>query len=342
METLELLAVGLGLATLAGINLYLTVFLTGLAVRFDWLALADKYQTLDVLADPAVLWVSGILFFLEFFADKVPWVDTLWDSVHTLIRPVGAALVAITVLGESSPAFEVIVGLLGGGMALTAHAAKAGTRMVANLSPEPFSNIGLSLGEDAVVIGGLALVATHPLIAGALAVVAVAVALWLLPGLIRSARATFWFVAKRIQSVMGKKNPGRDEERLPAALKQLVMAWHATEAKVDEALPCVIGRGPGLKRNQFAWAFLTESGEGRRFDLVLRAGDDAQGVEIPHEGSLISVRKGWISDALWVEDPVDRRVVRVLRFDRTRRDDLARLATKLGRRESANLAVPVS
>lgn len=338
METLELLAVGLGLATLAGVNLYLTVFVTGLAVRFDWLALSDKYQSLEILADPAILWVSGILFFLEFFADKVPWVDTLWDSVHTVIRPVGAALLAITVLGEASPVFDVVVGLLGGGMALTAHAAKAGTRMVANLSPEPFSNIGLSLGEDAVVLGGLTLIALQPLVAGAVAVVAVGFALWILPGLFRSARATVWFLAKRFQFLLGKRNSGGESERLPGALRDLVRTWHTAEVKVDEALPCVVGRGPGLKRNHFAWVFLTSSADGDRLDVVFRSGGDAQGVEIPHVGSLITLREGWIADQLWVEDPADRRVVRVLRFDRTRRADLARLVGKLGQPRATMLA----
>src|SRR5262249_40443957 len=148
VEKLNLLAVALGLAALAGINLYLTIFATGLAIHFHWITLALAYQSLEVLGHPAVITVAGILYFLEFFADKVPWVDSAWDTVHTVIRPIGGALLAIQVLGHPSPAYTVIVALLAGGTSLAAHTAKAATRLASNASPEPFSNIGLSLGED--------------------------------------------------------------------------------------------------------------------------------------------------------------------------------------------------
>ena len=165
MERLDLLAVALGLAALAGINLYLTVFATGLAIHFHWITLAPQYQSLEVLGNPWIITVAGVLYFLEFFADKIPWVDSIWDAVHTVIRPIGGALLAIQVLGHPSPAFTVIVALLAGGTSLVAHTAKAATRLVSNTSPEPFSNIGLSLGEDAAVLGGLALIHFNPVLA---------------------------------------------------------------------------------------------------------------------------------------------------------------------------------
>src|ERR1700719_4812436 len=112
MNRLDLLAAALGLAALAGINLYLTVFATGLAIHFHWIVLAPAYQSLDVLGHPAIIIVSGVLYFLEFFADKIPWVDSIWDAVHTVIRPIGGAVLAIQVLGPPSPAFTVIVALL--------------------------------------------------------------------------------------------------------------------------------------------------------------------------------------------------------------------------------------
>ena len=100
MEALRTLGIALGLASLAGINLYLTVFVTGLAVQQHWIILGPEYQALSVLAHPAVIVISGIMFVLQFFADKVPWVDSLWDAVHTVIRPIGGALLAIQVLGK--------------------------------------------------------------------------------------------------------------------------------------------------------------------------------------------------------------------------------------------------
>src|SRR5438045_2497419 len=165
MEKLDLLAVGLGLAALAGINLYLTVFATGLAIHYHWITLAPAYQSLEVLGHPAVIIIAGVLYLVEFFADKIPWLDSAWDAIHTVIRPIGGALLAIQVLGHPSPAFTVIVALLAGGTSLLAHTAKAATRLAANTSPEPLTNIGLSLGEDAAVLGGLTLVNLSPLLA---------------------------------------------------------------------------------------------------------------------------------------------------------------------------------
>ncbi|MBV9010215.1 MAG: DUF4126 domain-containing protein [Verrucomicrobia bacterium] len=165
MERLNLLSAALGVAALAGLNLYLTVFATGLAIHFGWIALGPQYQSLAVLGDPFVLWISGVLFTLEFFADKIPFVDSAWDAVHTVIRPIGAALLAVQVLGHPSPTLTVVVALLAGTTALAAHTAKASTRLAANASPEPFSNIGLSLGQDAAIVGGLALIFHYPLLA---------------------------------------------------------------------------------------------------------------------------------------------------------------------------------
>src|SRR3954468_6842946 len=165
MQRLDLLSVALGLAALAGVNLYLTVFATGLAIHFHWITLAPQYQSLEVLGNSWIISIAGVLYLLEFFADKIPWVDSIWDAVHTLIRPIGGALLAIQVLGHPSPAFTVIVALLAGGTSLITHTAKSGTRLASNASPEPFSNIALSVGEDIAVVGGLALIHYNPLLA---------------------------------------------------------------------------------------------------------------------------------------------------------------------------------
>jgi hypothetical protein len=165
METLSLLGVALGFATLSGINLYLTTFLAGMAIRFNWLDLAEKYESLAILANPWIIGVAGALFLLEFFADKIPWLDSSWDAVHTFIRPVGGTLLALAALGEMDPAIAVIAGLLSGGTTLITHATKASSRLLINMSPEPVSNVVASLGEDGVVIAGLGLMVFAPVAA---------------------------------------------------------------------------------------------------------------------------------------------------------------------------------
>ena len=190
MERIDLLAVALGLATLAGVNLYLTVFATGLAIHFHWITLAARYQSLEVLGNPWIIGISGVLYLLEFFADKIPWVDSVWDAVHTVIRPIGGALLAIQVLGHPSPAFTVIVALLAGGTSLLAHTAKAATRLASNTSPEPLTNIGLSLGEDAAVLGGLTLMHFHPLLALIIFLICI---------------GAFWYFARKILRSIKRK-----------------------------------------------------------------------------------------------------------------------------------------
>lgn len=180
MDILEQLSVALGFATLAGLNLYLTVFLTGLAIRLDWVVLSEKFENLSVLGSDAVLLASGLFFALEFFSDKIPWVDSLWDAVHTLIRPVGGGLLAIAALGTTDPAFEVIIGLLAGGTTLVTHSFKAGTRVLANTSPEPVSNMALSTTEDVAVVGGLSLMAVHPVLAALVFVAFLVLAVYVL------------------------------------------------------------------------------------------------------------------------------------------------------------------
>lgn len=140
----------MGFALTSGVNLYATVAILGLAARYHWVALPPQY---DAFANPWVIGAAVTLYLVEFVADKIPWVDSLWDSVHTVIRPVGGALVAVTTLGEQTPTLEAMVALLGGTIAAGSHLTKASTRVAANASPEPFSNWVLSLLEDLFVVG---------------------------------------------------------------------------------------------------------------------------------------------------------------------------------------------
>lgn len=162
MEVLATLGRTLGFSMAAGVNLYATVAILGLASRYQWVQLPEQFKVFD---NPWIIGLAGVLYAIEFVADKVPWVDSVWDSVHTLIRPVGGALIAITSLGEASPALTGVIALLGGTVAAGSHATKATTRIAANTSPEPFSNWFLSLAGDAFVIGLSFITLKYPLIA---------------------------------------------------------------------------------------------------------------------------------------------------------------------------------
>jgi hypothetical protein len=183
MTVIDQLGVALGLATLAGLNLYLTVLVAGLAVRFHWIELSGTYENIAVLGNPWILGVAAALFLLEFFADKIPWLDSAWDMVHTLIRPAGAILLALAVLGDLDPAAAVIAGLLAGTASLSTHGTKAGLRAFLNLSPEPVSNSVASVTEDGLVLGGLGLTGLAPAVAlfvfTAVVTFCAALAIWL-------------------------------------------------------------------------------------------------------------------------------------------------------------------
>ena len=169
LDTTHLLALAAALGWASGLRLYAVLFLTGLA---GWLGWVDLPSGLRLLQNPLMLGASGLLLAVEFFADKIPGVDTLWDAVHTLIRiPAGAAL-AGAVFGGDQATWTAIAALLGGALAATSHVAKATTRAAVNTSPEPFSNLALSLLGDAAVPTALWLATAHPVIA--LVVIAIA------------------------------------------------------------------------------------------------------------------------------------------------------------------------
>jgi Domain of unknown function (DUF4126) len=191
MGVVELLGVAASVSLLAGWRMYLCVFGTGLAMRYGLVGTPEHLQSLAVLANPWVLGASGIGLVAEFFADKVAWLDSLWDSVHTAIRPIGGALLAMAIVDPSDPKWQVISLLLGGGAALMSHGAKAGSRAVVNASPEPFSNIAVSAGED-VTTGGLLFLALHnPAAAVVVAILLSGVAIFLLMTVRRMLRKLF-------------------------------------------------------------------------------------------------------------------------------------------------------
>jgi hypothetical protein len=251
VQQLNLLAVALGLAALAGVNLYLTVFATGLAIHFHWIALAPQYQSLEVLGNPWIISIAGVLYFLEFFADKIPWVDSIWDAVHTVIRPIGGALLAIQVLGHPSPVFMVVVALLAGGTSLIAHTAKAATRLASNASPEPLSNIGLSLGEDAAVLGGLALVHFDPLLALIVFLIGISAFLYFAPKILRAMKAKIWLAWKKLNGPAEHNVPVHLPVTLPTRLASVFDHENVLTETIAWTARCISGRGRRIPANRF-------------------------------------------------------------------------------------------
>ncbi len=176
----------MGFSFAAGINLYATVAILGLASRFDWVSLPSQFRLFD---NDLVIAAALVLYVIEFVADKIPWVDSMWDAVHTAIRPVGGAFIAVTTLGDASPAVQGLVALLGGTLAAGSHFTKAGTRAVANASPEPFSNWILSITEDIFVVGLGMLALNYPLVAAAVVAVCVVLMVIFAAWIVRAVRA---------------------------------------------------------------------------------------------------------------------------------------------------------
>jgi len=156
------------LAFASGLNVYATVAVLGLCEHFHLVDLPPQFRAFD---HPAIIGIALAMYLVEFVADKIPWFDSVWDAVHTVVRPIGGALVAVNAMGHASPVMTALAALLGGSIAMTTHVTKAGTRAAVNTSPEPFSNWVLSLSEDAVAIGLSYFALQHPYAAAIVAIV---------------------------------------------------------------------------------------------------------------------------------------------------------------------------
>ena len=177
---LEVLGLAASISLLSGWRLYLTLLATGLAMRFHALPLPEHLASLAVLANPWVMGTSAFAALCEFLADKIAWLDSVWDTVHTLIRPIGGAMLTLAIVDPADPATQAVAFILGGGGALLAHGGKAGARAVVNTSPEPVSNIVVSSTEDVASAGLLYLVYANPVAAGIVALVLAILAIALL------------------------------------------------------------------------------------------------------------------------------------------------------------------
>jgi len=258
MEILQTLGVALGLASLAGLNLYLTVFVTGLSIQQHWIDVSNTYPDLAILGHPAIVAVAGTLFCLQFFADKVPWVDSLWDAVHTVIRPVGGAFLAIRVLGNPDPVFDVIVALLAGSATMMTHGLKAGTRLVANHSPEPFSNIALSLTEDAGVLGGLAIIKYDPTLAFVLFLLLNIAIAWFAPKLFRALKVHAFLIWRKAAAPAVDQWETELSKDLPHELEIAFHRLNRSGNGILWAVPCISASARRIPGNLFGRLVATE------------------------------------------------------------------------------------
>ena len=179
MGPVELISLAASTSLLAGWRLYLVTLVTGIAMHFGWIALPEELHALAILANPWVIGAAAIGTLAEFFADKVQFVDSAWDTVHSVIRPLGGALLALAIVDSGNPTWQVLSFLLGGGAALIAHTGKAGARALVNASPEPYSNIAVSTGEDVVTTGLMAMAIASPVLAAIVAGFIVLGSAWL-------------------------------------------------------------------------------------------------------------------------------------------------------------------
>lgn len=200
MTIMEIIGIAGSVSLLAGWRLYLCAFATGLAMRLDALPIPEHLASLGVLENPWVMGIAAVGALAEFFADKVMWLDSAWDTVHTLVRPIGGALLALAIVDPSDPTMQVIAFMLGGGASLASHAGKAGARGVVNTSPEPVSNVAVSTVEDVATAGLLYTTYEYPWVAGAIALFLFA----LVAGLLLTAR-------RMIKKLVGAVSGGADE-----------------------------------------------------------------------------------------------------------------------------------
>jgi len=210
MDTVQIIALTMGVAWASGINLYAAIFMLGFLGSTGHIMLPPD---LEVLTDPLVMSAAGVMYCVEFFADKTPGVDSLWDSVHTFIRIPAGAILAMGAVGETSPAIELVAFLVGGTLAASTHATKTGSRILINTSPEPVSNWAASLTEDLAVIAGLWAALYHPWVFLLALLIFIILMIWMLPRLWLGIKRVFGYVRDVFR---GKYKPEPPVTNIPA------------------------------------------------------------------------------------------------------------------------------
>ncbi len=343
MEVLQKLGTALGFATLAGLNLYLTVFATSLAIHFGWVDVSAEYPDLVILGSTPVMIVSGVLYAIEFLADKVPWMDSAWDAVHTFIRPVGGAFLAVGTLGHRDPVFDVVVALLAGGVTLTSHGAKAGTRLIANGSPEPFSNIALSVGEDVAVGGGLGLMAYsykhNPYLSAVVFGGIVLTLLYVTPKIFRFARIKIWLLWKKLSFPAATGKEALPLDALPADPDLMFARLNSTGEAVAWAAPCLTGSSKGGLLTNFSGHIVATVDSPHKLHFIGRRGWRSLYRTLDVSGCKASHESRFLSEDLTLHNP-EKGTKQVFVFDRSKALMVQTIAERL-RQRLAPASVPL-
>ena len=266
MHIIQLLGSTLGLGLVSGINLYATVLVVGFGIRLGLIVPHPGLEQLQVLANPIVLAVAGIIFLIEFLADKIKWIDSIWDAVHTFIRPLGAAAIGATAIGQTGPE-AVVIALLCGGVALSGHSTKAGIRLLVNHSPEPYSNVVVSLLEDGAVVIGTYLAIQYPYVMLVVVAVFMIGFLWFAPKafrLIRVETAAITAIIRKLfatskRFVLRKKRDDFDEfanDQMPADYHYYIKDKFSLDAD-HQIVRCVAGKGVRGLRHSIGYLNVT-------------------------------------------------------------------------------------
>lgn len=258
MDVIAKLGMVLGLSFISGINLYATVAVVGFCTKYR--LVEGLPAEFGILAHDAVIFVAILLYVLEFLVDKIPGLDTLWDLLHTLIRPLGGAMLALVQVGEASPALEVIAFMVGASMASAAHVSKAGVRLIINTSPEPFSNILVSLAEDVGAFGLAYMSLAHPKLGLVITLVLLALIAFLMPVMLRTVRMLFSAIMFKVKCFLWKETAWTTARSMPY---QLDVAFEQQRLPGEKLLwtgPAYAVRFPGLRRSAALQVMITNKG----------------------------------------------------------------------------------
>jgi hypothetical protein len=327
MPALHILSLALVVACLSGINCYLTAFLAGLAGKLGWL----PPEVSAFLSHPAVMSVALILYLLEALVDKIPAVDSLWDTLHTVIRPAVAVMLALHIMGSADPAYQALAGVLAGVAGLTTHLAKASARLLINNGPGPLANILVSIGEDLGVAGLFLLTVHHP-VTGFTVCLALLVVLWLLfPRMFRAGRASLYLMWKKVRLPAGAMSDRvKLNAKITAEQDMLIHGELSGPCNVQWAVRCLTGRSrhfPRLSAHMFGVLVSVKEHPGSLV-FVGRRWFRPRSARIPLAGCDVQLESGFLSENVVIYHKGEKRQM-TFRFTRGEEALAARLEEEL-------------